>query len=288
MYFLLSLLTGILISVMVTINGGLTQIYGVYPATVIVHIVGLLFISILLIVKRERPFTKGHKWFLYLGGAIGVATTVFNNLSYGRISVSAILALGLLGQSITGLIMDQYGFLNMPRHPFQKQKAIGLLLVLCGIISMIDNFDILAVSVSLAAGITVVISRTINARLAEFTSEKTSTFYNYLVGLIVSLLVCALLGGGETSFLATPLSPYVYIYFGGVLGVCVVLLSNITVSRVSSFYLSLFLFIGQVFSGILIDAAISQAFSPRNLFGGLFVAIGLIINLLLDKHYKSC
>lgn len=283
MYYLLSLLTGVLISVMIAFNGGLTELYGVYQATVIVHITGLLFISILLFIKRDRPFAKRYEWFLYLGGAIGVATTVFNNLAFGRISVSAILALGLFGQSITGLIMDQYGFFNMRKSPFSRRKIIGLLLVFCGIISMIDNFDILAVFVSFAAGVNIVISRTLNARLADFTSVKISTFYNYLIGLIISLPVYLLLGEGGTPFAAISLSPDLFIYFGGVLGVCVVLLSNITVTKISAFYLSLFLFIGQVFSGILIDAVISQALSARNLIGGIFVAAGLSVNLLLDR-----
>lgn len=283
MYYLLSLLTGILISAMVAFNGGLTGLYGVYPATIIIHLSGLLLISALIIIKRERPFSKSHQWFLYLGGVIGVATTAFNNLAFGRISVSAILAIGLLGQSLAGLIIDQYGFLSMPKHPFRKRKIIGLLLVFCGIISMIDKFDIMAVAVSFAAGINIVISRTLNARLAGFSSVRISTFYNYLIGLVISVPVCFLLGGAAP---LTPISisPNLYIYLGGILGVCVVLLSNITVAKVSAFYLSLFLFIGQVFSGILIDAVISQAFSPNILAGGVFVAAGLCVNLLLDRN----
>lgn len=282
MYYSLSLLTGILISVMIAFNGGLTELYGVYPATVIVHISGLLLISALVIIKRERPFAKGHEWFLYLGGAIGVATTAFNNLAFGRISVSAILATGLLGQSLTGLIIDQYGFFNMPKHPFRKRKIIGLLLIFFGIISMMDKLDTVAVAVSFAAGVNIVISRTLNARLAEFSSVRTSTFYNYLIGLIISVPIC-LIWGGARPFAPVSISPGPYIYLGGVLGVCVVLLSNITVIKISAFYLSLFLFIGQVFSGVLIDAVISQAFSPNIFIGGIFVAAGLCANLLLDN-----
>jgi hypothetical protein len=55
------------------------------------------------------------------------------------------------------------------------------------------------------------------------------------------------------------------------------------VIKISAFYLSLFLFIGQVFSGILVDMVISQTFSLRNLIGGIFVALGLSVNLLLDR-----
>jgi transporter family-2 protein len=283
LYYLLSLLTGILISVMVAFNGKLTEQYGVYSATVIIHIAGLLLITIMTISKREHPFLRRQAWFLYLGGAIGVLTTAFNNLAFSRISVSSILALGLFGQSITGLIIDQYGLLNMPKHAFQKRKIYGLLLILCGIISMTNNFDILAVFISFIAGVNIVISRTLNAKLAECTSIRTSTFYNYLVGLLVAIPVCFIFGKNEEVFANFVISPKVYIYFGGIIGVCVVLLSNITVTKISAFYLSLFLFIGQVFSGILIDMVISQTFSPRNLVGGIFVAAGLCINLLLDR-----
>jgi len=287
MYYLLSLLTGILISIMTAFNGGLTELYGVYSATVIVHIAGLLLVSVLILKKHEHPFSKRHAWFLYLGGAMGVMTTAFTNLAFGRISVSAIMALGLFGQSITGLIIDTYGFMNMPKHSFQKSKIIGLLLIFCGIISMINNFDVLAVVLSFLTGINIVISRTLNAKLAENTSVLNSTFFNYLIGLIIAVPICFLLGKNEAAFVNFTVSPKLYIYLGGILGVYVVLLSNLTVTKISAFYLSLFLFTGQVFSGIVIDIFLSQVFSLRNLIGGIFVAIGLCVNLLLDRRQSD-
>ena len=268
---------------MVAFNGGLTERYGIYSATVIIHTTGLVLIAILALAKKERPFSKRHAWFLYLGGAIGVMTTVFNNLSFGRISVSAILALGLFGQSVTGLVIDQYGLMSMPKHPFIKRKIMGLLLILGGIASMISSFETAAVIVSFAAGITIVVSRTLNARLADLTSVRTGALYNYLVGLIVSVPVLIFLGGNEPALTEFAFSPDWYIYFGGILGVCVVLLSNITVMKVSAFYLTLLVFIGQVFSGIMIDAVISRELSYRNIAGGALVAAGLCVNLLLDR-----
>jgi hypothetical protein len=47
------------------------------------------------------------------------------------------------------------------------------------------------------------------------------------------------------------------------------------------------LFIGQVFSGLLIDVIISQSFSLRNMIGGIFVAAGLCVNLLLDRKFSN-
>ena len=43
MYHLLSLLTGLVIAVMISLNGSLTLKYGNYNAAVIIHIVGVLF-----------------------------------------------------------------------------------------------------------------------------------------------------------------------------------------------------------------------------------------------------
>jgi len=283
MFYFLSLLMGILISVMVAINGGLTTQYGVYSATVIIHIVGLTLITAVVFIKRERffPFLPNkYTWFLYLGGAIGVMTTVFNNLAFGRISVSAILALGLFGQSITGIIIDQYGLFGMEKHAFTRNKILGFLLILAGIASMLNNLEVVAVAVSFIAGVNIVLSRTLNAKLADLTSVRVSTFYNYLIGLILSVAVFFVLGRNEV---ALEVQANWYIYLGGVLGVCVVLLGNIVAVKVSAFYLSLLIFIGQVFTGVLIDMAITGAFSTQNAIGGVLVALGLSVNLIISQ-----
>ena len=80
----------------------------------------------------------------------------------------------------------------------------------------------------------------------------------------------------------TPLMQNQWIYFGGAVGLLVVLLSNVTVVKVSAFYLTLLVFIGQIFSGILIDVIITGQLHPGNLIGGMFVGVGLIFNLWLD------
>ena len=285
MYYFLTLLSGILVSVMIAVNGILKQEYGVYSAAVIIHIAGSA-LSLIIVLNRhdlKLLFSKLHAWYLYLGGAIGVFTTVWIGMAFGRISVSAILALGLFGQSAAGLIVDQYGWLGMPRHPFNKRKIIGLFLILAGIASMITDFEIIAVLVAFAAGVSIVVSRTLNARIAELTSVRISTLYNHIIGLAIAVFVLFLLGRNEVGFTQFYISPRLYIYFGGILGVFTVILSNMTVARVPAFYLTLIIFSGQVFSGIIIDIMISGAFSHQNLIGGLLVTTGLCANLLLDR-----
>ena len=136
-YYLLSILAGSIIAVMIAVNGVLSLHYSVYLATVIIHIVGLAIITLILIHHRENPMPWKNKQlplFLYSGGLVGVATTIFNNLAYGRISMSAILAAVLLGQSVASMIIDHFGWLDMPHQPFNKKKVIGLSFIILGIV----------------------------------------------------------------------------------------------------------------------------------------------------------
>lgn len=287
MYYILSLLSGILIAVMIVFNGGLSQSYGINTAAVIIHLVGFFLISGYLILKKQHPFRRVQPWYLYLGGFIGVAVTLCNNLAYGKISVSAILAIGLLGQSITSLIIDETGLMKMPVRKFKKEKFFGLFLVFIGIACMINDFSPLPIAVSFFSGILLVFSRITNADLAENTSLEISTFFNYLFGLLTSVAVLLAFGKKEPGFLHFLPSQSPTVYLGGALGVCVILLSNYTVKKISALYLTLFLFIGQVFSGILLDIVLTQQFSLPNFLGGIFAALGLSINLFLDRRASS-
>jgi len=283
LFYILSLISGVLISISIALNGRLAGEHGLHFSSVIVHITGLVVIAIVLLIKREMPFAKGRPFLYHFGGAFGVIIVLFNNLAFGRISVSAILALILLGQSAAGLAFDQFGLMGMKKYPFNKRKIVGLILIICGIIVMIDQFDFVAMLLSVLAGASTVISRTLNAKLSNLSSVRTSTFYNYLVGLAFALVVFLLFGGGEAIHVDRTLSTDLYIYLGGILGVCFILINTLLVPKISAFYLTLLLFVGQVFAGIAIDAIIDQAFSLPIIIGGVLVGAGLCADLLLER-----
>ncbi len=290
MYHFLSVLGGVFIAVMVAINGELTLFYGLYSATVVIHLAGLLFICLLIAGRRARflPVSK-LPFHLYLGGAVGVATVVFTNMAYGRISVSAILAIGLLGQCLTSLVFDRYGFLGMPKHAFAKMKLIGISFVVLGIVFMTSGSKmdaIVPIVLSLLTGVAIVVSRTINAALAQRTSVLTSTFYNYFVGLALSAVILLIAGRGEPLLTQFLLSPKVWIYLGGIFGVGLVTLLNAAVCKISSFYMTLLMFAGQVFTGLVIDIMLTDMFSLNNLLGGVLVTVGLVQNLWVDRRRK--
>lgn len=135
---------------------------------------------------------------------------------------------------------------------------------------------------SIIAGATVVLGRILNAKLAEKIGTVQATVINYVVGIFFSIIFLVLLNRG-LSFTAPSHSIPLWAYFGGVLGVAIIMISNYTTPRVPAFYLTLLVFLGQLAVGILIDWLVSKDFSPYKLVGSLFVVAGFTYNLLLDK-----
>jgi len=134
MYNFLSLLIGALVAIMVTFNGELSHYLGNYSSLVIIHFIGFIVILGIMFYKRIKiSFRNRFPLYIYIAGAISVFTVMFNNLSYPILGVSLPVALGLLGQVITSLAFDHYGFLGMPKIKFNNKKIIGLLIIIIGI-----------------------------------------------------------------------------------------------------------------------------------------------------------
>lgn len=145
---------------------------------------------------------------------------------------------------------------------------------------------IAAIVLSALAGASLVITRTLNGRLTRETGGLASTTWNYIVGLAsagVLLLVMRLLGADPAKGAAVPW----WGWLGGAVGVLVVFLLNVVVLKISSFYTTLLLFVGQIFTAVLLDKLLLGNFSIGSLLGGAAVAVGLGINVYIDAKYAG-
>lgn len=136
---------------------------------------------------------------------------------------------------------------------------------------------------AILCGVTNVLSRSVNFVLSDKIGLYQSTLFNYILGLCGSLLL--ILINNEIFKLFTP-SYYTVswvAYTGGLLGVAVVTLLSFLSPKISSFYLTLLLFVGQLFTAIIIDALSIGKISFYQLLGGLLVVLGLTYNLCIDK-----
>ncbi|MFA9376419.1 MAG: DMT family transporter [Lachnotalea sp.] len=133
---------------------------------------------------------------------------------------------------------------------------------------------------AILSGVTIVVSRMTNAKLGKELSVYQSTFFNYIIGFIGSLIVLALMGGRfafEPSISVTGIRYYA-MFFGGVIGVAVISISNIITPKISAFSLTIIIFVSQLFSGIIIDYFLYGEFSMGKVIGGVLVLVGLFYN----------
>lgn len=283
MYTFLSLFVGIIIAMMVAINGELTAYYGMFIAAIIIHIVGSLFAYLTIkFTKQNLQLNQTIPLWFYLGGALGVVTTFCNNFAFGKISLTSIIAIGLLGQTVTSLLIDTFGLLGMKKYPFQKYTLVGLSLALLGMIMMLDSSTtsgLLAVILSFIAGISIVTSRTCNARLADRIGLLPSSLVNHLVGLPICIVLFLVLDTSKLSSLL-PFSHSPWIYLGGVLGVATVLLFNLLVPRVAALPLTILSFIGQIFTSMVLDLILLHTYDTTTFVASVVIALGIVINML--------
>ena len=293
MLYLIAIIAGVLIATMVTFNGDLTVLYGTYTASAIIFFVGLITSLIISIIKKEKLFqVKKIPFVLYLGGFTGLFTTVFNNVAYGYITVSAILALSLFGQTITSIFIDLFGLFRMPKRGFKPFKIIGLVIVVIGLLFMLYPFNftkasIIAIIVSLLSGVSCNISRAMNAAISDETTLMNSTLWNYATGFLSSLIALLIFGSINHEPIFSGIfnfTPKIYLFIGGALGAVVILLTNMIFSKMDTLYATLLLFSGQVFSGIVIDLIKSGSFDLFLTIGAVLTLLGLVTNLVLERY----
>lgn len=286
MYRLLCLLSGVLLAFVIVLNGSLTEFYGAYIATVMVHIVGTT-VAYLAMKGARQPWRAASKLplWMYSGGLIGILTTIFQSLAFGQLGVTTVMALCLFGQTTTALVVDGFGLLGMEKQTVNRGMIMGIAISMCGVAYMLagsGELKVYAMLMAVASGVSGVVSRLANAQLSARTSALGSSFTNHWVGLIGSVALLLVMQPNFVSGLQVPDVP-LWAYVGGACGVLMVMLWNVAGLKVSAFELTLLSFVGQVFAGIALDLLLGNGFSREIFIGGSFVVAGVLVNMLAGQ-----
>ena len=132
-------------------------------------------------------------------------------------------------------------------------------------------------------GCTTILSMIVNSYLSKKIGVFQGTFVNYIVGLLTTILLITIVKDTmNLSFASFPKIP-LWALLGGLLGVMVVASANIIIPKIPTIYTTLLIFIGQLFTGILIDYFRVGFVSKGKIIGGLLILLGLIYNSSVDK-----
>src|SRR6185437_10145663 len=136
MYVLLCALAfaaGVVLVVQVGVNATLrTGLGGPVAAALASFLVGSAALALLLLANGPWParsqLLAAPAW-AWAGGVLGA----FCGIDH-RARAAALLSLVILGQLLTSLVVDHYGWLGFPEHPMTLTRLLGALLLFGGVL----------------------------------------------------------------------------------------------------------------------------------------------------------
>jgi transporter family-2 protein len=98
---------------------------------------GTIALLLLLIAVREpipgAAFAGRAHWMAWTGGVFGamfIATTIY---MVPRLGVTTVAALIVVGQLLSSLAFDQFGFFGLPRQPITLLRGMGVVCLIAGV-----------------------------------------------------------------------------------------------------------------------------------------------------------
>lgn len=128
---------------------------------------------------------------------------------------------------------------------------------------------------AIVAGALVTLSMSLNSNLGLRIGVFRATVVNYVVGLAGALVVLGVLGVPTLPDLASV--PW-WCWVGGLLGVAIVASSNVVLPRIPVVTSTVLLFLGQIGTGLAIDAWQQGSVAPLRLVGAALVLGGLLVS----------
>lgn len=138
MYKYLAILNGLLISIMVLLNGTLATATGLYFSLLIINSLCFVIVALIIVIKKipiKGIFTL-PKYF-YFVGIIGLSNITMNNISFINLGATLTMGLVLYGQLLSSIIVDFGGLFGLAKQPFHPKKLLGLSIMSIGILIMI-------------------------------------------------------------------------------------------------------------------------------------------------------
>lgn len=291
----IALTTGVLVALMVNLNGILSRHLSGGADLFFVHLSGLTGALLLLLLvprfrKRSRPQGPRSRRILpveplfFTAGLLGILIVQLNNLCFEEGGVLLVLAGILAGQSLIAFFWELITAPAKPSPADLIRDMVLALIFLTGalILGLASGASPLIIFYSLVTGLALFIQGQMNARNQIVWGAGRGLLINF--GPVVLVLGIYLLVTGQTPELrqAVTVSP-LYLMGGGLLGVAVIGMTSWLFSGFSSFFVVMGIYTGQLAAALLLDLAGGWGISPAKAAGFLILAGGLFLRQRQEK-----
>lgn len=131
---LIGLIGGVAVGIQTPLAGTLGQRVGSIAASLIIHVSGALFSLVILFARGGENIGQWRSlpWYMLGTGVFGVILYMTISVSFPKLGATSTVVLIIVGQLITGLIIDQFGLLGVQTRPIDLTRVVAVGLLLSG------------------------------------------------------------------------------------------------------------------------------------------------------------
>ena len=139
LYASMALLAGMLLATQAAINSQLGHTLHQQPLTaaLVSFLVGTVFLFAVVLARGQlgtMALMPQQPWWKWVGGLMGAFMVCASIILAPKLGVANMLLFIIIGQLLAGLLIDHFGWLNMPIKPVDASKIIGIGLMVLGLV----------------------------------------------------------------------------------------------------------------------------------------------------------
>ena len=132
----IGLLVGITMTIQGILNTALANRVGVYGSVFIGVVINFSLITLIMLITPGsfpiRNLPGWNKWYLYLGGVLGIFILTAIIIILPRLGATRGFIYIIGGQLVASIIFDHFGLLGMEKAPLNPIKLLGILFFVVG------------------------------------------------------------------------------------------------------------------------------------------------------------
>lgn len=266
-YLILAMISGLCMAFQSPTNATLSRYAGHMQATCISFGGGAVCLAILVLLIGEGDLSQITEapWWNFLGGIYGVSIVLIITYAIPKLGAALTSTILMLGQIITGTILDTFGLLQLEAVPLAPARVAGGLIVLAGIVLVyigkrkLENGSTYGKGASammillLLAGTAGAVQTPTNNVLAMHVGRIEASFVNFLVGFVAIFVIALMTTKGHLLQNKNEGAQW-WMMTGGIYGAAVVFINLVSIPFLGSTVLQIATMLGQLAGGMLVDS----------------------------------
>jgi len=131
---LIGILGGVAVGIQSPIAGAMGQRVGGTASSFIVHMSGMILSGVLLFLRGGERIRNWQTlpWYMLGAGIFGLILYQTINITLPRLGSTTMVALIIVGQLLTGVVIDHFGWFGVAVRQIDLTRLAGMLVLLAG------------------------------------------------------------------------------------------------------------------------------------------------------------